>query len=82
MPNRITTAAAGLVAGAAMLAASLGGAAVSQAASSGVDIQGTYPKPGSYSGVAGGISLCTQHGIKMPCGPNFTPGITKANNQG
>lgn len=82
MSNRITVATAGLLAGAAMLAASLGGAAVSQAASSGVDIQGTYPKRGTYTGVAGGISLCTQHGIKMPCGPSFTPGITKANNEG
>ena len=82
MPNRIATVTAGLLTGATMLAASLSGAAVSQAASSGVDIHGTYPKPGTYSGVAGGVSLCTQHGIKMPCGPNFTPGITKSNNEG
>ncbi len=81
MSNRIATATAGVLAGAAMLAASLVGAAVSQA-DSGVDIQGTYPKPGTYDGIQGGISLCTQHGIKMPCGPNFTPGITKANNEG
>jgi len=82
MSNKIATAAAGLLTGAAILAASLGGAAVSQAASTGVDQQGTYPKPGKYDGVASGVSLCTQHEIKMPCGPNFTPGITKANNQG
>ncbi|BBX70721.1 hypothetical protein [Mycolicibacterium psychrotolerans] len=80
MSNRIAAATAGLLAGAAVLAASLSGAAVSQAASSGVDIHGTYPKPGTYTGVAGGIPLCTQHGIKMPCGPSFTPGMTKANN--
>jgi hypothetical protein len=82
MSNRIVTAAAGLLTGAAILAASLGGAAVSQAASSGVDQQGTYPKPGKYDGVTGGVALCTQHGIKMPCGPNFTPGKTSINNLG
>lgn len=81
MPNRFIAATAGLLTGAAMLTASLSGAAISQA-SSGVDQQGTYPKAASYDGVQGGVALCSQHGIKMPCGPNFTPGITKANNQG
>ncbi len=81
MTNRLIATAAGLLTGAAMLTASLSGAAISQA-SSGVDQTGTYPKAGSYTGVEGGVALCTQHGIKMPCGPNFTPGITKANNQG
>lgn len=82
MPNRFVAATAGLLTGAAMLAASLSGAAVSQAASNGVDQQGTYPKAGTYSGVAGGVALCSQHGIKMPCGPNFTPGKTSINNLG
>ncbi|MEH3141184.1 MAG: hypothetical protein PGN37_13585 [Mycobacterium kyogaense] len=81
MPNRLIAATAGLLTGAAMLTASLSGAAISQA-SSGVDQTGTYPKAASYDGVQGGVALCSQHGIKMPCGPNFTPGITKANNQG
>jgi len=80
MSHKIVTAAAGLLTGAAILGAALSGAAVSQAASTGVDLQGTYPKPGKYDGVTGGVALCTQHEIKMPCGPNFTPGITKANN--
>jgi len=81
MSNRLITATAGLLTGAAMLTASLSGAAISQA-SSGVDQQGTYPKASSYDGVQGGVALCSQHGIKMPCGPNFTPGITKSNNEG
>ncbi|TRW84819.1 hypothetical protein FK535_10060 [Mycolicibacterium sp. 018/SC-01/001] len=78
MPNRLIAATAGLLTGAAMLAASLGGAAISQASSNGVDQTGTYPKPGSYDGVQGGVALCSKNGIKMPCGPNFTPGMTKA----
>ncbi len=72
MSNRIAVATAGILAGAAMFLA----------AGNGVDIQGTYPKPGTYSGVANGISLCNQHGIKMPCPPSFTRGETKIVNKG